>query len=809
MQDLRDKLQQSLGSAYVIERELGGGGMSRVFLAEETRFRRRVVIKVLSPELAAGLSAERFEREIALAARLQEPHIVPVHAAGATGDGLPWYSMPYVDGESLRHRLAAGPMPATEAVAILRDVVKALAYAHEQGLVHRDIKPENILLSGGTAVVTDFGIAKAVSASRTQAQGATLTGVGISLGTPAYMAPEQAAGEETDHRTDLYAWGIVAYELLAGAHPFAGKTTSQLIAAQIVETPPALSSVRPELPSKLCDIVMQVLEKDPARRPASARTLVDALDGVVTTGERTPPSHASPRARRIMLVAGLILLPLAAALVWRARHPTPADPSSSTSTVISTLAVLPFTNTNGDAKDEYFSDGMTDELAHALSRLPGIRVAGRSSSYAFKGKTVGPKEVGRTLDVAGVIEGSVRRSGDRVRVIASLTSTADGKVLSSATYESSSSDVFAVQDSLTEAIVASLTPALRGEHSVNVAASSRGTADAGAYDLYLQGRYLWDRRGTENLRRAIALFQRAVARDPSFARAHAAMALAYDVLTSYAGTPVDSVARLVEDAAGRALTLDSTLAEAHAALGYLRANQLRLSEADAEYRAALRLAPEDATVHHWRGRMILLMGRPAEALEEFRHASRLDPLSATVSNSVAGAYRSMRRFPESVAASQRTLKLDSTFAFGRSNLAMGLVFAGHPDSAVRVMEPTAWRIDARPLDAGVAIFAYAAAGRWRDAERLRASRQAGRRGTMSDLEIAITAITFGDDATALAAIERGASAGGEIIGRGYYPNCDPISAPLTTQPRFTGLMARYGLHVCAVTEPWPIKSRPA
>ena len=281
--EVRDGLAAALGGAYTLGRELGGGGMSRVYVAREEALGRDVVVKVLAPELAAGVSAERFTREIRLAAALQEPHIVPVLAAGATAGGLPWYTMPYVRGESLRARLAAGPVPLAEAVGVLHDVARALAYAHRQGVVHRDVKPENVLLSEGTAVVTDFGIAKALQASRTEAPGGpaagagTLTQVGTSLGTPAYMAPEQAAGDAaTDHRADLYAWGVVAYELLAGRHPFAGRTSPQaLMAAHFAEVPAPLPA--PPVPPALAALVARCLAKDPAARlpnaaPARFRT---------------------------------------------------------------------------------------------------------------------------------------------------------------------------------------------------------------------------------------------------------------------------------------------------------------------------------------------------------------------------------------------------------------------------------------------------------------------------------------------------------------------------------------------------------
>ncbi|MGE5099177.1 MAG: serine/threonine-protein kinase, partial [Deltaproteobacteria bacterium] len=281
--DLRDQLQSTLDTSYTIERELGGGGMSRVFVATETALGRKVVVKVLSPELTAGVNIDRFRREILVAAQLQHPHIVPVLSTGET-DGLPYYTMPFVEGESVRARLARGPLSITEAVSILRDLARALAYAHERGVVHRDIKPDNVLLSGGSATVTDFGIAKAISASRTQAPGATLTQVGTSLGTPAYMSPEQAAADPaTDHRADIYAFGCMAYELLAGRPPFVEKTPQRLLAAHMGETPQPIEQLRIDTPPALADLVMRCLAKDAAARPQTAGDLVRVLESVTSS----------------------------------------------------------------------------------------------------------------------------------------------------------------------------------------------------------------------------------------------------------------------------------------------------------------------------------------------------------------------------------------------------------------------------------------------------------------------------------------------------------------------------------------------
>ena len=292
MTPLRDQLQATLSGTYTIERELGGGGMSKVFAAEETRLSRKVVVKVLSPELAQGISVERFEREIQTVAALQHANIVPVYAAGDT-NGLPFYTMPFVEGESLRARLGHGPLPVAEVIEILRDVSKALAYAHQRGVVHRDIKPDNVLISGGVAVVTNFGIAKAISASQTSSGAATLTQIGTSIGTPAYMAPEQAAGDpDIDHRADLYALGAMAYELLAGQAVFANRTPQRMLAAHMSETPKPITEFRGDLPASLASLVMSCLAKEPSARPQQAADIARALDTITSGGsmQSMPPA---------------------------------------------------------------------------------------------------------------------------------------------------------------------------------------------------------------------------------------------------------------------------------------------------------------------------------------------------------------------------------------------------------------------------------------------------------------------------------------------------------------------------------------
>src|SRR5215207_9552657 len=335
--DLLADLQAHFGSTYALERELGGGGMSRVFVARDERLDRRVVIKLLPPSVTATISADRFKREIMLAAGLQHPNIVPVLSAGEYG-ALPYFIMPFIDGESLRTRMMRGPLSVRETVMILKDVVRALAFAHSRGVIHRDIKPDNVLLASGAAVVTDFGVAKAISASRQQqgiqTSAPTMTGIGTSLGTPAYMAPEQAAADpSTDHRADLYALGIVAYEMLTGAPPFHGRSPQALLAAQLSEKPAPLTSRRYDVSLPLSTLIMQCLEKEPAKRPKNANDVLRALDDPgMQVSDAFQAAEAPKQRRRRLIEIGigvLVVAAVAAAWVLTEPEPTPGSPADS------------------------------------------------------------------------------------------------------------------------------------------------------------------------------------------------------------------------------------------------------------------------------------------------------------------------------------------------------------------------------------------------------------------------------------------------------------------------------------------------
>lgn len=476
--ELSDALQATLGAACTVDRELGGGGMSRVFVATELAFNRQVVVKVL-PRDQGHLSIERFKLEIATAAKLQHPHIVPLLSAGEVG-GTPYFIMPYVSGESLRTRLSSGSaLTVPEVTRILRDVTAALAFAHKHGVVHRDIKPDNVLLSDGSAVVTDFGIAKALTeAAGTHASG--LTSVGMALGTPAYMAPEQASADPTvDHRADLYAFGCMAYEMLTGNPPFAARAPAQVFAAHLTESPVPLATKRTDVPAALTELVMRCLEKNPADRPETANEMLRALDAFEPSGGAAVlPTHAHANTRSLAVIG--LAIGLAIALVAGAAWFTMRPDGSVAPAEDRSVAVLPFENDGRDSTQEYFADGLIKELISRLATT-GLRVSGRNSVFTFKGTRPSARTVGAALGVGTVLTGNVRRLGDKLHVSAELSDAKADRVLWTFNTDRQTSDVFAVQRDIVDSILVHF-------HISGERARVDGTKSIKAYDHYLKGR---------------------------------------------------------------------------------------------------------------------------------------------------------------------------------------------------------------------------------------------------------------------------------------------------------------------------------
>src|SRR5687768_3078152 len=464
MTQISERLLAALGSSYTIERELTGGGMARVFVAEDSDLGRKVVIKILPPDLAASVSAERFRREILTVARLQHPHIVPVLKAGDL-DGLPYFVMPYVDGESLDIRLRRSrTVSVREALGILKDVARALAFAHERGVVHRDINPGNVLLAAGSATVTDFGVAKALSTARRSGEtGAGLTHTGMSLGTILYMAPEQAASDpEIDGRADIYSLGITAYEMLSGAAPFARLNPREMLTARLTLPPPPLASVRRDVPAGLERLIARCLAIDPADRPQTAAELVDALeDPDVISGSfaAIPPriARGSRRARAVAIAALALVGAIAvSAGIYTRTNPNTAAASTAAAPQLELIAVMPFVNLGPDSTNAHLATGMTNAVAGKLMKTRGLRVLapGRPRSVKRMGDTAGSGKVEADL----VLEGTVERVGNRLRLTARLSSTDDDVMQWADVFDRDLKDIFAVEDEIADAIVASVSP---------------------------------------------------------------------------------------------------------------------------------------------------------------------------------------------------------------------------------------------------------------------------------------------------------------------------------------------------------------
>jgi eukaryotic-like serine/threonine-protein kinase len=802
--DLQQRLQSTLGDSYRLDRELGRGGMSRVFLAHEQTLGRDVVVKVLPPEMAAEVSVSRFQREIQVAAKLQHPHIVPVLSAGES-EGLPYLVMPYIAGESLRERLAReGELPIGDTLRLLRDVATALDYAHGNGIVHRDIKPENVLLTGGAAVVADFGVAKALveaAAAHTTGERA-LTSIGVALGTPTYMAPEQAAADPaTDHRADIYAWGVVAYEMLTGLPPFMGRSPQALFAAHMAEPVRRVDLLRQGCPPALAELVMGALEKRPADRPQSASAIVRALDAIGTGIPSGPTTAALPAAtsrapRRWLYAAGAImLLVVVAAVAASRRAEAPVDGASP----IRSVAVLPFVDAgSGGGADDYFVEGMSDELSAALGRIPGLQVASRTSTYAFKGENADVRQVGTRLKVDAVLEGRVRRAGDRLRVTAQLTNVGHRSVVLGRLLRAGSegrvrrSGRHRPRDRLS-ALQLRLEVGCSG-----VAASGAGhRAIVEAYDLYLRGRYHLHRRGESNLRTAITHFlEQAIARDAGFARAHAALAMADRCCCLNTRTPsiLTEYNEQAEAAARRALDLDSTLAEAHTAQGLARVHAWDWRGGEEAYRRATHFEPRFATAHQWYGELLYHLGRTRESVAEMRRATELDPLAPIAAVAHSYSLRTDRQPLPALQEAERAISLAPRLGIAHHAMAMSALLAQQHDRAVAAarrgveLEPT--------LDSRLATLVLVLGKSGRREEALAAFRTLQSRAADRPVVMMWGYIGIGDPVRAAGELERAVERRDQSL---TYSSivADPAFDDIRALPAYRRAVERMGLPVPA------------
>ena len=754
---LATRLQNALGPSFAIERELGGGGMSHVFLVADAALSRRIVVKILPPDPNAKVDAERFRREIQIAASLQHPCIVPVLTTGSMDD-VPYYTMPFVAGESLRAKLATGQLLALpRSVRVLRDVASAIAHAHEHGVAHRDLKPDNVLLSSGYAVVTDFGIAKAVSSSRGETD-PELTSRGMTVGTPAYMAPEQAVADPAaDHRVDIYALGIMAYELLTGQRPFIGRTAQELLVAHITKQPAAITDRRLDLPAGLSALVMRCLAKSADDRPSAAET-VETLDGVASAvgpGSHTPAS-------------------------------TPPSPSSA---ALPSIAVLPFVNLTGNADNDYLADGIAEEILNTLARLRTMHVAARSSSFAFRGPSTDLKAVGEKLGVQNVLEGSVRKAGNRLRVTVQLADVTTGFQLWSERYDRQTTDVFEVEDEIAASVVDTLRVTLLKPPGAPLKA--RHTTSVEAYDLYLRGRHVWN-QASAGIEASLDLFEKALALDPNFALAHAGVADVFIVAALFESMPPEEAFPLARVGAERALALDETLPEAYAALGAISLfHDWDFDKARTLLEKGVALNPSNTAAYTWLAMYHALRGDSDTAIEWARRAIKVDPLAAPAEYIELFALYTAGRFQDGVECARRVLVLNPGYAEGHRCLGACLIALGRTQEGLESIRqasllpgPTAW-------SKAYLATALARLGDIDEAERLLGELEKRREDEwISSMTFGVVYASLGRFNEALDALERSF----EERACWVVPLAvEPAWQPLRGHPRFEALVERLGI----------------
>jgi serine/threonine-protein kinase len=778
MEKLLNSLRSALAGRYQIDRELGHGGMAVVFLAHELKHHRQVAIKVLRPELAQVLGPERFLREIEIAAGLTHPHILPLHDSGQA-DGLLYYVMPFIEGESLRDRLTReGQLSVEQALQITREVAGALSYAHTHGIVHRDIKPENILLSGGVALVADFGIAQAVSSASTD----QLTSTGMSIGTPAYMSPEQAVGRAPiDGRADQYSLACTLYEMLAGVPPFTGPTQQAVLARHAVDPVPPLRTLRSTTSVSVEQTVVRALAKSPADRFPTVGAFQEAL---TRTGASSPVRRWVSRIG--LLAAGA--LAVSAGVYSLVTRPAPLRRLGS-DTASPSIAVLPFVNIGSDPNNEPISDGMAEELTTALAKIRGLNVAARTSAFSFKGKNLDVREIGRRLNVGHVLDGSVQRAGSRLRVSAQLINAADGYHLWSDEYEGDAQDIFAVQDEIVRAIVGVLQVKLAGP--VDAVLVKRSTSSPEAHQLYLRGRYFFARRDSASLRKARDYFERAIQIDSSYALAWSGLSDAYSHTGVFGYVPYGDVYGKAKAAALRALALDSTRAEAHTSLAFIVLfYEWDWRTAGREFDRALALDPRYPDTHLFRGWYFVATNRMDDAVRELQSAVNLDPFSVVNNARLASVLFYAHRYNEAAGQSRRLIELDSTNVVGRVELGRVDVQLGHCVEALTAFQRGP-ELPAPPFR-GLLGWAYARCGQRVQAlaqlSHLDTERKQGQ--VVSHYDFAMIYAGLGDTDRAFAELD-GAYA--ERTWAMLLLRADPTFDGLHADPRFERLLKRVGL----------------
>ena len=742
MTDTFDRLKTALADRYAIERELGAGGMATVYLAHDIEHDRRVAVKVLRPELAATIGSQRFLREIKITARLNHPHILPLLDSGEA-DGFLYYVMPNMEGETLRDLLnREGQLSIEDAIRTTSEVADALSHAHGHGIVHRDVKPENIFLSAGQAVIGDFGIARAITA----AGGERLTETGLAVGTVAYMSPEQARGESRiDGRSDVYALGCVVYEMLAGAPPFAGPSAQAIMARHSLDPVPSLRTVRSTVPEGLEQVILKALAKIPADRFASAVAFAEALTKPAVVG----PSRQS-------------------------------------------IAVLPFLNMSADPENEYFADGMTEDVIAQLSKIRALKVISRTSVMQFKKREQSLREIGAKLGVATLVEGSLRRAGNRVRIVAQLIDAETDQHLWAETYDRQFTDIFAIQSDVALQIAAAVNAEISTGEKTRI--GKEPTSDLEAYHLYLKGQHCLLRYTSEGIRQGLEYFEQAIERDPNYAVAYTGLATACVILGMGYGAgeirPHEAYRR-AKDAVAKAVDIDDELGDAHGILAFLKfVSDFDWTGAEREFKRAIELNPGSWTYAVY-GLMLSALERYDEAIAAQRRAQELDPLTAVHSSDIASTLLRADRYDEAMQEAKRLIEMQPDFPMGHSTLGWAYVKKGMCDKGLaELQKAVSLNTDNTMLVAQLGQ-AYALVGKVYEArEVLQQLEELSRQRYVPPTHMAYVYTGLGDQDKAIDSLEQAYEerAGGVYGIKGSF-----LFATLRLHPRFTALLTKMNL----------------
>jgi serine/threonine protein kinase/tetratricopeptide (TPR) repeat protein len=771
-------------SHYRIVRKIGSGGMGEVFLAEDDRLRRQVALKMLPAEQGADRHRlQRFLREAYAASSLTHPNIAVIYEAGETEEKAPFIAMEYVDGEGLDSRLSRGALPTEAVVELGLEIADALEEAHAKGIVHRDLKPSNVMITlRGHAKVLDFGLAKmTMDPSQSDDSDTLLKSMpGVVLGTIFYMSPEQALGHTLDHRSDIFSFGALLYEMATGQRAFQGKTSTETFDRILHQQPMAALELNPGIPGGLDRVIRKCMEKDREERYQSSREIVVDLTNLRRDrSAEHPPRPAETNRRSVMAVASAIGLLALAAAAWLFFHPR----NWSGTSPVDSLAVLPFAN--ADSKTEFLSDGITESIIDSLAQLPQLKVMSRSSVFRFKGGNSDPQEAGRQLKVRAIVAGRLVQVGDRLTVGAELIDAADGRQLWGRQFDRRFADVLSLQGEISRDISEQLRIKLTGEERQRLNRSY--TRDPEAYALYLKGRYDWNKRTVPDLRQAIEFFQQAAARDPNFALAYVGLAdcYAFFQLGGISATYSESRARA---AVRKALEIDDSVAEAHATLGMIELNGWNLDAAERELRRAIELNPSYATAHQWYALSLQSLKRPDEALAEIRKARQLDPFSAVIDLYIGVSQWLRGHDDEAIREYKSTIDLDPKFGWGYVYIGRVYAARGQCDKAMEALRTGVQLTGKNAFANGYYGYALARCGDRSGAQKL-ASKLAA--GEPSHIPMAIVYSGLGQTDKVFAELEAAyRQHDAQLV---YLAWGEPELRTIRSDPRYFDLARRIGI----------------